>query len=43
MASKQLNLRVPDIELEILERYCERYQRSKTDVIREFIRSLQDK
>jgi len=43
MPTKQLNLRVPDIELQLLERYCKGRKRTKTDVIREFIRSLQDK
>lgn len=43
MTSKQLNVRLPDIELEILEDYCAEHKRTKTDVIREFIRSLRDK
>jgi hypothetical protein len=37
---EHLNARVPAIEMEILRRYCEQTQRTQTDVIREFIRSL---
>jgi predicted DNA-binding protein len=38
--SKQLNIRVPDQEMEILEQYAKATHRAKTDIIREFIRSL---
>ena len=38
---EHLNVRVPTVEMELLRRYCEQAQRSQTDVIREFIRSLQ--
>lgn len=37
---EHLNVRVPTVEMELLRRYCEQAQRSQTDVIREFIRSL---
>jgi len=40
MSQKQLNIRVPDHELKILSRYAKQTQRTKTDIIREFIRSL---
>jgi predicted DNA-binding protein len=40
MTSKQFNIRVPDIEMKALERYARKAKRTKTDVIREFIRSL---
>lgn len=30
-------------ELELLEEYCKRYQRTKTDVLRSLLRSLQPK
>ncbi|HAJ60694.1 MAG TPA: CopG family transcriptional regulator [Cyanobacteria bacterium UBA8543] len=43
MPNKQLNLRIPDIELKILERHVKRTKRTKTDIIREFIRSLDNK
>jgi hypothetical protein len=36
----RLNVEIPDIEMERLNKYCEMTKRSKTDVIREFIRSL---
>ncbi|WP_414581250.1 ribbon-helix-helix protein, CopG family [Scytonema sp. PCC 10023] len=38
-----LNVRIPQNERKILEEYCNRTNRSKTDVIREFIRSLQER
>ncbi|MBW4474729.1 MAG: ribbon-helix-helix protein, CopG family [Stenomitos rutilans HA7619-LM2] len=37
---EHLNVRLPISEMETLRRYCEETQRSQTDVIREFIRSL---
>lgn len=40
---KQINLRIPEIEMKILEEYLEKTGRSKTDVIREFIRTLKDR
>ena len=40
MCQKQLNIRVPAHELKILDRYADRTKRTKTDILREFIRSL---
>ncbi|MDJ0706759.1 MAG: ribbon-helix-helix domain-containing protein [Leptolyngbyaceae cyanobacterium MO_188.B28] len=40
MAQKQLNIRIPEHELKILARYARKTKRTKTDIIREFIRSL---
>jgi predicted DNA-binding protein len=39
--TKQLNIKIPDRELSILENFTEKNERTKTDVIREFIRALQ--
>ncbi len=43
MDSKNLNIRVPDKEKEILDSYCKQEGRTITDVLREFIRSLDEK
>lgn len=40
MTDKNLNVRVSNEEWEILKRFCEKKRRTKTDVLREFIRSL---
>lgn len=40
---KRLNFRIEEWELEILEEYCESVGRTKTDVLRELIRSLDKK
>lgn len=40
MCYKQINIRVPAHELTILNRYAKQTKRSKTDILREFIRSL---
>lgn len=37
---RRLDFRIEQIELDILEKYCKRVGRTKTDVLREFIRSL---
>lgn len=37
-----LNVRIPKSEMEVLEAFCDRAGRTKTDVIREFIRKLED-
>jgi hypothetical protein len=37
---EHLNVRVPKAEMETLRRYCLKNQRTQSDVIREFIRSL---
>jgi len=43
MPTKQLNLRVPDIELQILERLLQKAEADENRCDWEFIRSLQDK
>lgn len=43
MPVKQLNIKVPKQELSILEAFTEKTERTKTDIIREFIRSLESK
>ncbi|MCG8364455.1 MAG: ribbon-helix-helix protein, CopG family, partial [Pseudanabaenales cyanobacterium] len=43
MAQKQLNIRIPEHEFKILARYARKTKRTKTDIIREFIRSLKAK
>jgi predicted DNA-binding protein len=40
---KQLNIKIPHQELSILEGFTEKTERTKTDVIREFIRALSAK
>jgi predicted DNA-binding protein len=39
--AKQLNIKIPNQELSILESFTDKTERTKTDVIREFIRALQ--
>ncbi|MBE8992174.1 ribbon-helix-helix protein, CopG family [Nostoc sp. LEGE 12450] len=36
----RIDIRLPEQELEILKTYCQQQNRSQTEVIREFIRSL---
>ncbi len=43
MSLKQLNVKIPEQELRILEAFADKTERTKTDIIREFIRSLQSK
>jgi predicted DNA-binding protein len=43
MSLKQLNVKIPEQELKILEAFAGKTERTKTDIIREFIRSLQAK
>jgi predicted DNA-binding protein len=43
MTLKQLNIKVPQQELNILEAFAGNNERTKTDIIREFIRSLKTK
>ncbi len=43
MAQTQLCIRVPEHELKILDRYAKKTKRTKTDIVREFIRSLENK
>ncbi|MBM0744998.1 GIY-YIG nuclease family protein (plasmid) [Phormidium sp. CLA17] len=38
-----LNLRLPESELELLQEFCEMTERNQTDVIRSYIRSLEEK
>ena len=40
---KQICIRIPSHELKILDRYAKKTMRTKSDIIREFIRSLQEK
>ena len=42
MIEKQVCIRIPGHELEILDRYAKKTKRTKTDILREFIRSLQE-
>ena len=39
--SKHLTIEISDKEAEILRRYCKQEQRTQTDVIRSYIRSLE--
>jgi predicted DNA-binding protein len=39
----RFDIRLPEKELEILEAYCQQESRTKTDVVRELIRSLNRK
>jgi hypothetical protein len=41
--TKRLNVNIPASEMEILESYCRQVKRNKTDLIREYIRSLEKK
>jgi predicted DNA-binding protein len=43
MSEKQLSIRIPEHEMKILEQYAKKAKRTKTDVIREFIRTLEAK
>jgi len=40
MAKTQLNLRIEESEMKLLEKYAQKTGRTKTDILREFIRSL---
>ncbi len=42
MSLKQLNVKIPEQELKILVEFAEKTDRTKTDIIREFIRSLKE-
>ena len=39
---KQVCIRIPSHELEILDRYAKKTMRTKSDILREFIRSLKE-
>jgi predicted DNA-binding protein len=43
MSLKQLNVKVPEEEILILKSFSQKTERTKTDIIREFIRYLQTK
>ncbi|WP_414585034.1 ribbon-helix-helix protein, CopG family [Scytonema sp. PCC 10023] len=40
---KRIDLRVTEAEIELLDEYCELVGKNRTDVLREFIRSLKKK
>ena len=40
---KQLNIRIPIKEMDVLESYCKQTSRTKTDVLRDLIRTLSKK
>lgn len=40
---KRLNINLPASEMEILDTYCKQVKRNKTDLIREYVRSLEKK
>lgn len=40
---KTLNVRLPESEFRLLARYAAEARRTKTDVVREFIRSLESR
>ena len=42
MIEKQICIRIPGHELAILDHYAKKTMRTKTDILREFIRSLQE-
>jgi predicted DNA-binding protein len=39
----RIDIRLPEQELEVLKAYCQEQDRTQTEVIREFIRSLRKK
>jgi predicted DNA-binding protein len=41
--SKRVDIRIPEVEFQLLEGYCKLTGRTKTDVLRELIRSLRRK
>ena len=43
MHEKTLNVRMPDNEILILTRYAAATGRTKTEIVREFVRSLESK
>jgi predicted DNA-binding protein len=40
---KTLNIRIPEDELEILKQYCEQTNRTQTEILRNYIRTLKGK
>jgi|688.fasta_scaffold1841274_1 hypothetical protein len=43
MGKNNLNVRITDEERQILNNYCDAVDRTQSDIIREFIRSLKKK
>jgi Ribbon-helix-helix protein, copG family len=43
MNEKVLNVRIPAHEFELLARYAEQTRRSKSEIVRDFLRSLERK
>ena len=43
MAKTLINIRIEEKENAVLEAYCQQTGRTKTDVLREYIRSLSEK
>ncbi|WP_414587940.1 ribbon-helix-helix protein, CopG family [Scytonema sp. PCC 10023] len=41
MEEVRLNVRLPKAEMMILEKYAEKTKRTKTDLVREWVRSLE--
>jgi len=41
--TKMVSFKMPDAEIEILTMYSEQVNRTKTDILREFIRALKSK
>ncbi|AUT03502.1 CopG family transcriptional regulator [Nostoc sp. CENA543] len=41
MKEKHLSIRVPENEMKILEKHAKKTKRTKTDLVREWIRSLE--
>ncbi len=41
MMSKHLTIEISDKEAELLRKYCKQEQRTQTDVVRSYIRSLE--
>ena len=41
--SKSLTIRIPDDELEILKQYCDQTNRTQTEILRNYIRTLKGK
>jgi predicted DNA-binding protein len=40
---KKLTIRIPQEELDLLDAYCKQVSRTKSDVLREFVRDLSKK
>jgi predicted DNA-binding protein len=42
-SEKRVDIRIPEVEFQLLEDYCKLTGRTKTDVLRDLIRSLKRK